>query len=67
VNNNLFISSADASEIKSYKITNVSGQLLKSGVIKNNAISCTFLSQGVYFIELISDSGNNEIKKIIKK
>lgn len=63
--NNLLISDTN-SNIKSYSIINVNGQLIKSGIVKNNTINCASLSQGMYFVKLVSASGNTKVKKFIK-
>ncbi|MFC0603247.1 S8 family serine peptidase [Winogradskyella pulchriflava] len=64
---NLHISTYKLSSIKNYTITNISGQLLKTGIIEDNSIDCSFLSEGVYFVKLTSDSGISELRKFIKK
>jgi subtilisin family serine protease len=61
---NLFISTLT---IKNYSITSINGQVITTGLVKNNTINCSSLSQGMYFVKLIADSGFTEVVKFIKK
>lgn len=53
--------------IKSYNISSISGQQIKSGNVINNSIDCSQLSQGIYFVELTSSEDTTIVKKIIKQ
>ena len=63
---NLLISTSTGT-IKNYSITTINGQLIKTGLVKNNTINCAALSQGMYFVKLITNSGATEVIKFIKK
>ncbi len=63
VTNSLFIESGNG---LNYNITNLAGQMVKSGILREKNVSFQDLSSGIYFISLF----NNEsqiTKKIIKK
>lgn len=48
-----------------YRITNLLGQVIKTGTIKNNAININSLKKGIYLIEL-TDEEETFIQKFIK-
>ncbi len=49
--------------IESYKLYNSLGQLLRrSNLLKNNQLNVSYLSRGLYFLEVISNSKKSSIK-----
>lgn len=61
-----FINIQSKSQIKKVEIYNSIGQLLKSERHKINIDFSNYLS-GVYFIKILDEEGNSEIKKLIKE
>lgn len=65
VTNILNIETLDKSEIKVISISDMSGKVIYSGIVENNAIDASFLKQGTYTLKLNNDS--SKTFKIIKK
>jgi len=66
VSNTLYISSENT-VIEKVAVYNISGQIvLKQNNIQNNSIDVSSLSEGMYFLELTSDTGK-ALKKFMKK
>ncbi len=54
--------------IESYKIYNLTGQVVQANfLIDENQVNISNLSKGIYFVKVISQSGKDATKKIIKK
>lgn len=64
---NLTISGVNINDIKGYRIISINGQVLKNDILKNSSIDCSFLTEGIYFIELSSLSTGKEIIKFAKQ
>ncbi|PDH46391.1 MAG: hypothetical protein CND26_04740, partial [Bacteroidetes bacterium MED-G13] len=56
-------------QILTYEISNLLGQLLKNGKLENgnNMLDLTNQKIGIYFLKLISASGNTKTIKLIKQ
>ena len=63
--NILYIETKITSEM-SYRIMNITGQIVNQGVINNNSVNVQELSKGVYIIELRTDT-NKIVEQFIKK
>lgn len=50
-----------------FKIMTPSGQILKKGIIQTNlmTIDVKNLTTGIYFVEVITNKGDTEYKKIV--
>ena len=66
VADNLLISGISTYAME-YTITNIKGQLLKTGDVEGSRIDCSFLSEGIYFIKLMTGTNTSLTKKFIKK
>lgn len=58
---------SDGVEIKSIKIYDVLGKKIKLGVSDNNTLNVSSLSDGIYLINIFSNTGSISKKLIIKK
>ncbi len=65
-NNNVINFSVDYTDMN-YLVTDLTGQVVTKGIIKNNRVDITKLTIGVYFIKVLDNKHNTQlIKKLIK-
>ncbi|SNT36744.1 Por secretion system C-terminal sorting domain-containing protein [Ekhidna lutea] len=65
VEDRLSIASNRAEE--SYKITNLNGQIVKSGQLVNGKVHLGNLNSGMYMIHLVDEGGKSIMKKFVKE
>ena len=65
VNDILQISSE--SNVHNYKIMNIQGAVLKEGKPIENSIDVSYLSSGLYFLQMRLENGSEQIQRIVKK
>jgi hypothetical protein len=55
------------SKVSNYRITSVLGAIVKEGKSNDNSIDVSDLSNGLYYVQLRFENGEEHIQKIIKK
>jgi hypothetical protein len=60
------VSAAAGTELTGYQIVDLSGRTVANGVLVNQTIQVSALSNGTYFIQLTDKQGNRYTEKFIK-
>lgn len=64
---NLLLILAQDERINSWEVFSLSGESLESGGFKNEPINVRHLSSGIYFMKIVTASGNARFQKFIKR